>query len=166
MVRVTGARRMTQILCRDALHRSPSARPRQSASQKIGQGTVDWQPNFDGSLNEPFTAGSGASVLLNGGTGIAVGMATDLPPSHNLTEVVNGAVALLENPKLEDDELFTLIPGARLPDPAEIITPAKDIQAIYQSGRGSIRTRAKWHLEDGDIVIDTLPLAGPRRRNS
>ena len=84
------------------------------------------------------------SVLLNGGTGIAVGMATDLPP-HNLTEVVNGAVALLENPKLEDDELFTLIPGPDYPTPAEIITPAKDIQAIYQSGRGSIRTRAKWH---------------------
>ncbi len=124
---------------------------------EISQGTVDWQPNFDGSLNEPcLLPAQVPSVLLNGGTGIAVGMATDLPP-HNLTEVVNASVALLENPKLEDDELFTLIPGPDYPTPAEIITPPQDIQAIYQSGRGSIRTRAKWHLEEGDIVVDTLP---------
>ena len=90
---------------------------------EIGQGTVDWQPNFDGSLNEPcLLPAQVPSVLLNGGTGIAVGMATDLPP-HNLTEVVNGAVALLENPKPEDDEL---LPDSwpDYPTPAEIITPA------------------------------------------
>lgn len=124
---------------------------------EIGQGTVDWQPNFDGSLNEPcLLPAQVPAVLLNGGTGIAVGMATDLPP-HNLTEVVNASVALLDNPKLEDDELYTLIPGPDYPTPAEIITPAQDIRNIYESGRGSIRTRAKWHLEDGDIVVDTLP---------
>lgn len=83
-------------------------------------------------------------------------MATDLPP-HNLTEVVSAAVALLENPKLDDDELFSLIPAPDYPTPAEIVTPAQDIRAIYQTGRGSLRTRAKWHMEDGDIVVDTLP---------
>ncbi len=124
---------------------------------ELGHGTVDWQPNFDGSLHEPsLLPAQVPSVLLNGGTGIAVGMATDLPP-HNLTEVVNGAVALLDNPKLENDELYQLIPGPDYPTPAEIITPSAQIRQIYETGRGSIRTRAKWHTEDGEIVVDTLP---------
>ncbi|QGG79352.1 DNA topoisomerase IV subunit A [Litorivicinus lipolyticus] len=124
---------------------------------ELGHGTVDWQPNFDGSLNEPsLLPAQVPAVLLNGGTGIAVGMATDLPP-HNLTEVVSAAVALLENPGLEDDELYRLIPGPDYPTPAEIITPAHQIRQIYESGRGSIRTRAMWHIEDGEIVVDTLP---------
>ena len=125
--------------------------------EELEQGTVDWQPNFDGTLEEPMVLPARVpTILLNGTTGIAVGMATDVPP-HNLREVVSACVHLLENPKAELDELCQFIPGPDFPTQAEIITPAKDIQQMYASGRGSIKMRAIYHKEDGDIVITALP---------
>lgn len=125
---------------------------------ELGQGTVDWQPNFDGTLKEPCTLPARLpNVLLNGTTGIAVGMATDIPP-HNLREVASACVALLDNPQLSDDELFKLVPGPDFPTGAELITPAEDIRKMYLSGNGQVRLRARWEREDnGDVVITALP---------
>ncbi|MFS1522884.1 DNA topoisomerase IV subunit A [Microbulbifer sp. 2304DJ12-6] len=124
---------------------------------ELGQGTVDWQPNFDGTLDEPCVLPARVpNILLNGTTGIAVGMATDIPP-HNLREVVNATVALLDNPKATVEDLCKHIPGPDMPTEAEIITPREDMRKLYETGRGSIRMRALWSKEDGDIVITALP---------
>jgi len=125
--------------------------------QELGQGTVDWQPNFDGTLEEPATLPARLpNVLLNGSTGIAVGMATDIPP-HNLREVATACIRLLDQPKATVEELCTHIQGPDYPTEAEIITPREDLLAMYEKGNGSIRTRARYEKEDGDIIITALP---------
>ena len=124
---------------------------------ELGQGTVDWQPNFDGTLKEPkLLPARVPSILLNGTTGIAVGMATDIPP-HNLREVVNAAIHLLDNPKATVTDLMRFIPGPDYPTTAEIISSSTDILNVYENGNGSIRMRATYVSEDGDIVINALP---------
>ncbi|MEW6993329.1 DNA topoisomerase IV subunit A [Colwelliaceae bacterium MEBiC 14330] len=124
---------------------------------ELGQGTVDWQPNFDGTMKEPTTLPARLPhILLNGITGIAVGMATDIPP-HNVREVADACVHLIENPKAEVSELLAFVKGPDYPTDAEIITPQKDIEKIYQTGRGSIKMRAVYEVEQGDIVISALP---------
>ncbi len=124
---------------------------------ELGQGTVDWKPNFDGTLDEPESLPARLpNVLLNGGTGIAVGMATDIPP-HNLREVASACVRLLESPKSTLKDLCQHIKGPDFPTEAEIITPQKDILEIYQTGRGGIRQRAVYEMEDGAVIITALP---------
>jgi topoisomerase-4 subunit A len=125
--------------------------------QELGQGTVDWVPNFDGTMDEPSTLPARVpNLLLNGTTGIAVGMATDIPP-HNLREVVSACVHLLESPDASLDDICQHVKGPDFPTSAEIITPAADMQKIYESGRGSLKMRAVYHVESGDIVITDLP---------
>ncbi len=124
---------------------------------ELGQGTVDWKPNFDGTMDEPESLPARLpNVLLNGGTGIAVGMATDIPP-HNLKEVASACVRLLESPKSTLEDLCEHIKGPDFPTEAEIITPQKDILEIYQTGRGGIRQRAVYEMEDGAVIITALP---------
>ena len=124
---------------------------------ELGQGTVDWIPNFDGTLNEPQVLPARLPhILLNGVTGIAVGMATDIPP-HNVREVANACARLLDNSKSELHELLEDIQGPDYPTDAEIITPRSDIRKLYETGRGSIKMRAKYHEENGDVVITALP---------
>ena len=124
---------------------------------ELGQGTVDWIPNFDGTMNEPAVLPARLpNLLLNGTTGIAVGMATDVPP-HNLREVAAACVMLLDKPKSTLDDICEHIQGPDYPTDAEIITPRADILKIYQSGRGSVRMRAIYHIDDGDVVITALP---------
>ena len=124
---------------------------------ELGQGTVDWVPNFDGTMEEPSVLPAQVpNVLLNGTTGIAVGMATDIPP-HNLREVVTAAIRLLEAPKSTLAELCEHIQAPDFPTEAEIITPREEILAIYQTGRGGLRMRAVWEKEGGDIVIQAIP---------
>ncbi|MFA7619036.1 MAG: DNA topoisomerase IV subunit A [Thiohalomonadaceae bacterium] len=121
------------------------------------QGTVDWVANFDGTLEEPAVLPARVPhVLLNGTTGIAVGMATDIPP-HNLREVASACIHLLENPKATVEELCGHVHGPDYPTEAEIISPATDLRKIYETGTGSVRMRAKWEREDGDIVVTALP---------
>lgn len=124
---------------------------------ELGQGTTDWVPNFDGTLDEPKVLPSRLPhILLNGITGIAVGMATDIPP-HNVREVANAAALLLDNPKATVPDLMQYIQGPDYPTDAEIISPAHEIQAMYETGRGSVKMRAVYQMEDGDIVITALP---------
>ncbi|WGL94965.1 DNA topoisomerase IV subunit A [Arsenophonus nasoniae] len=124
---------------------------------ELGLGTVAWTPNFDGTLTEPKTLPARLpNILLNGTTGIAVGMATDIPP-HNAREVASALVALLENPKADLNMLMDFIPAPDYPTEAEIISSKEDIQKIYQTGRGSIRLRAVWEIDDGHAVITALP---------
>ena len=124
---------------------------------ELGQGTVDWQPNFDGTLDEPMVLPARVpNLLLNGTTGIAVGMATDIPP-HNLREVVRATIRLLEAPRAAIEELDDIIQGPDFPTEAEIITPRAEISAMYKTGRGSLKMRAAWRVEDGAIVIHALP---------
>ncbi|GAB5415795.1 MAG: DNA topoisomerase IV subunit A [Congregibacter sp.] len=124
---------------------------------ELGQGTVDWVPNFDGTMDEPsLLPAQVPNVLLNGTTGIAVGMATDIPP-HNLTEVVGAAIKLLEAPKTTLAELCEIVQGPDFPTDAEIITSKEDIAQIYATGRGALRMRAVWVTEHGDIVVQALP---------
>ncbi|RRJ82334.1 DNA topoisomerase IV subunit A [Aestuariirhabdus litorea] len=124
---------------------------------ELGQGTVDWVPNFDGTLDEPATLPARLpNVLLNGGTGIAVGMATDIPP-HNLREVAAACVRLLEEPKATLEQLCEHIKGPDFPTEAELITPRAELLKMYQSGRGSLRMRAVYQRENGDLVITALP---------
>jgi topoisomerase-4 subunit A len=124
---------------------------------ELGQGTVDWQPNFDGTLEEPVLLPARVpNVLLNGATGIAVGMATDIPP-HNLREVVNACVLLLDEPDSTLGDLCKKIKGPDFPTGGEIITPTAEIRQMYKSGNGSIRARAVYEIEDGEIVITQLP---------
>ncbi len=124
---------------------------------EVSQGTVDWVPNFDGTLEEPkILPARLPNILLNGTTGIAVGMATDIPP-HNLKEVASACIRLLESPKSTVKELCEHIKGPDYPTHAEIITPKSAIQEIYETGNGSIKMRAIWEKEDGNIVITALP---------
>ncbi|WP_277373683.1 DNA topoisomerase IV subunit A [Pseudomonas sp. AA-38] len=124
---------------------------------ELGQGTVDWVPNFDGTMNEPATLPARLpNLLLNGTTGIAVGMATDVPP-HNLREVAAACVRLLDEPGATVEQLTEHVPGPDFPTEAEIITPKADLLKIYQTGRGSVRMRAVYRVEDGDIVVTALP---------
>ncbi len=124
---------------------------------ELGKGTVDWQPNFDGTLKEPCTLPARLpNLLLNGTTGIAVGMATDVPP-HNLREVASACIRLLEQPKATLEELCEHIKGPDYPTEAEIITPRRELMKMYETGGGSIRMRASYVREQGDVVITALP---------
>ncbi|MDU5782214.1 MAG: DNA topoisomerase IV subunit A [Pantoea sp.] len=124
---------------------------------ELGQGTVDFVPNFDGTMQEPkMLPARLPNILLNGTTGIAVGMATDIPP-HNLREVAQAAIALIDKPNTSLDALLDIVQGPDYPTEAEIITPRDEIRKIYQTGRGSVRQRAVWKKEDGEVVITALP---------
>jgi topoisomerase-4 subunit A len=124
---------------------------------ELGQGTCDWQDNFDGSMKEPVNLPARVpNILLNGTTGIAVGMATDIPP-HNLREVIKGTIALIRNPNLSDEKVAEYIPAPDLPTKAEIITSAEDLLKIQTTGRGSYRMRAVYTIEKNEIVITELP---------
>ena len=124
---------------------------------ELGQGTVDWIPNFDGTLDEPKVLPARLPhILLNGVTGIAVGMATDIPP-HNVREITEAACHLLDNPAASVPDLLQYVKGPDYPTDAEIITPQHELQTIYETGRGSVRMRAIYAVEDGDIVITALP---------
>lgn len=124
---------------------------------ELGQGTVDWQPNFDGTMKEPQMLPSRLPhILLNGITGIAVGMATDIPP-HNVREVTDATMHLIDNPKAGLTEVMDHVKGPDYPTEAEIISPKADIEKIYRTGKGSIKMRAVWHQEGGEIVISSLP---------
>ncbi|MEJ2899766.1 DNA topoisomerase IV subunit A [Acinetobacter sp. NS-4] len=124
---------------------------------ELGQGTCDWQDNFDGSMKEPVNLPARVpNILLNGTTGIAVGMATDIPP-HNLREVVKGTIALIRNPNLSDEKVAEYIPAPDLPTRAEIITSPEELLKIQTTGRGSYRTRAVYKIERNEIVITDLP---------
>ena len=125
--------------------------------QELEQGTVDWVPNFDGSLEEPAIMPARVpNLLLNGGSGIAVGMSTDIPP-HNLREVVNACVALLEDPELSTRKVMQYVKGPDLPTGAEIVSPRNDLVQMYETGTGGYRARATYDVVDGEIVIDALP---------
>jgi topoisomerase-4 subunit A len=125
--------------------------------KELGLGTVDWSPNFDGVLEEPVTLPSRLpNILLNGGTGIAVGMATDVPP-HNLREVASACIRLLEAPRSSVSALCEHIKGPDFPTEAEIISSAQDIRQLYETGRGSVRVRAVYGVENSEIVITALP---------
>ncbi|MFW2147266.1 DNA topoisomerase IV subunit A [Acinetobacter sp. TY1] len=124
---------------------------------ELGQGTVDWQDNFDGSMKEPVNLPARVpNILLNGTTGIAVGMATDIPP-HNLREVVKGTIALIRKPHLTDEQVAEYIPAPDLPTRAEIITLPAELLKIQITGRGSYRTRAIYTIEKNEIIISELP---------
>ncbi|HHF6601549.1 TPA: DNA topoisomerase IV subunit A [Haemophilus influenzae] len=124
---------------------------------ELEQGTVDYQPNFDGTLAEPqYLPARLPHILLNGTTGIAVGMATDIPP-HNINEIADAAVMLLDNPKAGLDDVLEIVQGPDFPTEAEIISPKAEIRKIYEQGRGSIKMRATWKKEDGEIIISALP---------
>lgn len=124
---------------------------------ELGQNTVNWKLNFDGELEEPVLLPARLpNILLNGGSGIAVGMATDIPP-HNLREVTHACIHLLDNASAQTAELMKFVKGPDFPTAAEIITPKEEIHAMYESGRGMVKCRAVYIKEDGDIVITALP---------
>jgi topoisomerase-4 subunit A len=129
---------------------------------EIDMGTVDFQPNYDGSTEEPkLLPGRLPFALLNGASGIAVGLATEIP-SHNLHEVAKAAVAMIRNPKLSHRELMELIPGPDFPGGGQIITPSAAIAEMYGSGRGTLKVRARWKIEDlargqWQAVVTELP---------
>jgi topoisomerase IV subunit A len=129
---------------------------------EIDEGTVDFIPNYDGSMQEPRLLPARLPfVLLNGASGIAVGMATEVP-SHNLKEVASAAIALMKNPKISHDELMSYIPGPDFPGGAQIISSHAEISQIYQTGRGSLKVRARWVIEDmargqWKLVVTEMP---------
>ena len=124
---------------------------------ELGQGTVDWKPNFDGTLREPeILPARLPNVLLNGGSGIAVGMATDIPP-HNLREVAEACIHLLDHPDADVAALCQFIEGPDFPTGAELVTPREEIEAIYRSGRGALKLRARCQFDSGEIIITALP---------
>lgn len=128
-----------------------------SLLSELVQGTVDWIPNFDGTLSEPAILPARLpNLLLNGTTGIAVGMSTDVP-SHNLNEVVSALVHLIDNPKATVAQLMKHIKGPDFPTGGEIVSPAADLKEIYTTGSGTLRLRARYRVEDGNIVISELP---------
>jgi topoisomerase-4 subunit A len=129
----------------------------QSLLSELEQGTTDWGQNFDGTMREPKLLPSRLPhVLLNGASGIAVGMATDIP-SHNVREIVNACLELLDNPEATLAQLTRHVKGPDFPTEAEIITPLAEIREMYKTGNGGVRQRAKWDIEDGEIVISALP---------
>ncbi len=124
---------------------------------ELGQGTVDWKPNFDGTLEEPeILPARLPNVLLNGGSGIAVGMATDIPP-HNLNEVASACIHLLDKPRATVEDLCMHIKGPDFPTEAELITPKDELLELYRTGKGSLKARAAYVVESGEIVITALP---------
>ncbi|RRD57035.1 DNA topoisomerase IV subunit A [Comamonadaceae bacterium OH2545_COT-014] len=129
---------------------------------EIDEGTVDFVPNYDGSTEEPRQLPARLPfVLLNGASGIAVGLACEIP-SHNLREVADACIALIKNEKLADEELFALLPGPDYPGGGQIISPAADIHDAYRTGRGSLKVRARWKIEDlargqWQMVVTELP---------
>src|SRR5215472_1781609 len=124
---------------------------------ELGHGTVDWQPNFDGTMEEPAILPARLpNLLLNGTTGIAVGMATDIPP-HNLREVANACITLLEDPETTTAGLMKHIKGPDLPTGAEIISPRSDLKEFYEKGVGTFKARATYEIEDGNVVVNAFP---------
>ena len=124
---------------------------------ELGLGTVEWKPDFDGTMDEPeILPARLPNVLLNGGSGIAVGMATDIPP-HNLNEVAKACIHLLDKPKATVNDLCKFIKGPDFPTEAELITPKEEILELYKTGRGSLKARATYTVESGDIIINALP---------
>lgn len=124
---------------------------------ELGQGTVEWQPNFDGTMKEPqMLPARLPHILLNGITGIAVGMATDIPP-HNIREVAEATIHLIDHPSAQLPDILNYVQGPDYPTEAEIISPKSELEKIYRTGRGSIKARAVWHKEGNDIVITALP---------
>ncbi|MCC7198820.1 MAG: DNA topoisomerase IV subunit A [Gammaproteobacteria bacterium] len=124
---------------------------------ELGQGTVDWTPNFDGTLDEPAVLPARLpNVLLNGAMGIAVGMSTDIPP-HNLREIAAACIKLLDDPEASTRELCKHVQGPDFPTGGEIVTPRAELKAIYETGTGTYKARATWTIEDGEIVVDALP---------
>jgi len=124
---------------------------------ELGQGTVDWVPNFDGTLQEPTLLPARLpNLLLNGTSGIAVGMSTDVPP-HNIREITSALLRLLDQPKTTLGQLMKHIKGPDFPTGAELTSPRADIAAIYKTGSGSLKLRARYEIQDGDIVITELP---------
>ncbi len=124
---------------------------------ELGRGTVGWLSNFDGTLQEPeLLPARLPNILLNGATGIAVGMATDIPP-HNLLEINSACIRLLASPKATIEELFEYIKGPDFPTNAEIITAKEEILELYKTGHGSVKTRAVWEKKDGNIIVSALP---------
>jgi len=129
----------------------------QTLLAELGQGTVNWVPNYDGTKDEPTLLPARLpNVLLNGSTGIAVGMSTDIPP-HNLREVVEACILLLDHPDATLEQIAELIRGPDFTTEAEIITSREELLKMYQTGNGSVRLRARWELEDGNVVITALP---------
>jgi len=128
-----------------------------SLLQELGHGTVDWVPNFDGTMDEPVVLPARLpNLLLNGTTGIAVGLSTDVPP-HNIREVASALVHLIDNPKATVAHMMKHIKGPDFPTGGELVSPRADIKQIYTTGNGTIRLRASYKQENGDIVIDSLP---------
>ena len=124
---------------------------------ELGQGTVDYVPNFDGVLSEPeLLPARLPMLLLNGSTGIAVGMATDIPP-HNLREVADACIQLIERPSTTTAELMATVQGPDFPTDAVITTAPEEIRTAYETGRGSVRARARYVRENGDVVVTGLP---------
>lgn len=124
---------------------------------ELEQGTVDWNPNFDATLQEPALLPARLpNVLLNGTSGIAVGMATDIPP-HNLVEITDACILLLENPNATLRDVLKIVQGPDYPTGAEIITPKNEIRDIYKKGYGSVKLRAVYHREDDDVIVTALP---------
>ncbi|MEV5118151.1 MAG: DNA topoisomerase IV subunit A [Stenotrophomonas indicatrix] len=124
---------------------------------ELGQGTTDWAPNFDGTLQEPtWMPARLPHLLLNGTTGIAVGMATDVPP-HNLNEIVSALLHLLDDPDASVRDLCEHVKGPDYPSNAEIITPANDLRNMYETGNGSVRARATYIKETHNVVVTALP---------
>ncbi len=134
----------------------------ESLLSELGQGTVDWTDNFDGTLQEPVLLPARLpNVLLNGVTGIAVGMSTDIPP-HNLNEVASACIHLLDEPKAEISALMEHVKGPDFPTEAEVITSREDIKSMYEKGGGSLRARARYEIEHGQIIDDGLAVPGFR----
>ncbi|HET7608656.1 MAG TPA: DNA topoisomerase IV subunit A, partial [Gammaproteobacteria bacterium] len=124
---------------------------------ELEQGTVDWQPNFDGTLEEPkLLPAQLPNLLLNGTSGIAVGMSTDVPP-HNLKEVANALIKLLDDPDATLGELMKSIKGPDFPTGGELVSSRADLVSIYKTGTGTLRLRARYEIEDGEVVITELP---------
>jgi topoisomerase-4 subunit A len=124
---------------------------------ELGEGTADWVPNFDGTLEEPSLLPARLpNVLLNGATGIAVGMATDIPP-HNLREVAAACVRLLDDPKATVAQLLEHVLGPDFPTGAEIVSSREDLARMYETGNGTFRARARYEIEDGEIIVTELP---------
>jgi topoisomerase-4 subunit A len=135
----------------------------------LTENAVDFRPNYDGTLEEPVVMPAAfPNLLANGSSGIAVGMATNIPP-HNLDELIQGCHALMADPDLSDEALVTLIPGPDFPTGGVIVEPRSAILEAYRTGRGSFRTRAKWHVEDlgrgtWQIIISEIPYQVPKSR--
>ncbi len=124
---------------------------------ELGQGTTDWVPNFDGTLQEPSLLPARLpNLLLNGASGIAVGMSTDVPP-HNLREIVKALVQLLDDPKTTLASLCRHVPGPDFPTGGEIVTPKAELRKIYKDGTGTLRVRATWETEEDVIIVNSLP---------